>query len=86
MTNDQLAEALSEALVSPNEQDQNVVPANVVDGLFVIAQGLQGIAVSIKYLGNADAATPLGALEALGIQLEKASTLIADALSESGRE
>ena len=51
-----IAVVLDEALVdvtkspfwSPNESDRNMEPANVVDGLFAIARGLQAVATAIK--------------------------------------
>ena len=52
-------------LISPNVKDVNGDPANVVDGLFAIARGLAAVAEAINRLGNADAATPMGAIEML---------------------
>jgi len=42
------AEALREALISPNECDANLEPANVVDGLFAIARSLTAVAEAIE--------------------------------------
>lgn len=60
------AAAIREALISPNEHDQNLEPANVVDGLFAIARALHAVARELRDLGNGDAATPMGAIEAFG--------------------
>jgi hypothetical protein len=38
------AEAIENTLVSPNEHDRNLEPANVVDGLFAIARAIHRIA------------------------------------------
>lgn len=38
------AEALYETLISPNESDSNMEPANVVDGLFAIAKAIHRLA------------------------------------------
>ncbi len=46
--NNQLAEAIRYTLVSPNECDSNLEPANVVDGLFAIARALQDVASAIR--------------------------------------
>ena len=43
-----VAEALRETLISPNECDSNLEPANVVDGLFAIARGLVAVAEAIE--------------------------------------
>jgi hypothetical protein len=39
-----LATALAEVFVSPNESDANYEPANVVDGLFAIARAIHRLA------------------------------------------
>jgi hypothetical protein len=38
-----IADALLSVLISPNEEDRNWEPANVVDGLFAIARALDRI-------------------------------------------
>lgn len=47
-----------------------------------IKEGLLAIARAIHMLGNADASTPMGGLEALGAVILESSTPIANALSE----
>ncbi|MGE5618093.1 MAG: hypothetical protein ACM3US_02415 [Sphingomonadaceae bacterium] len=47
-----------------------------------LREGLQAIAHAIKLLGNADAATPMGGLEALGKVILESNGAIADAISE----
>jgi len=68
-----LAKALQATLISPNEADRNLEPANVVDGLFAIARALQNIANELRFLGNGDALEPsgtrFGALEAFGLHM-----------------
>ena len=44
---DPVAEAIIRTLESPNETDQNLENANVVDGLFAIARALHHLAESI---------------------------------------
>lgn len=53
-------DVLVECLISPNESDRNMEPANVVDGLFAIARGLQAVAKAIHALGTNNAAYPEG--------------------------
>jgi hypothetical protein len=38
------SKALLETLISPNEVDSNLEPANVVDGLFAIARAIEHLA------------------------------------------
>lgn len=83
MMTEQVAKALMETLVSPNESDQNLEPANVVDGLFAIARGLEAVARSIRDLGNGDAATPMGAIEGFAVIVRDACGDIASAIRET---
>lgn len=76
--------ALSDCLMSPNESDRNLEPANVVDGLFAIARAVDRLANAIHKLGTADAATPMGAIETHNIAVRDAAERIAEAI-ESGR-
>lgn len=49
---------------------------NIVDALYFIGRGLREIAVQIKYLGLADAGTPMGAIEVLASKVGE----VADAI------
>lgn len=60
---------LRQCLISVNESDRNLEPANVVDGLFAIARGLHAVAQSIEKLGISDASTPFGAVELLSMEI-----------------
>ena len=73
-------ELIAEGLWSANESDRNGEQANVVDGLFAIARGLELVAGAIDRLGNADAATQMGALEGHGKAILDASTRVAGAI------
>lgn len=44
----------------------NSPKGNVTEALFEIAEAINNVAVALKYLGNGDAATTMGAIEALG--------------------
>ena len=80
---DATASALRETLISPNEQDQNLESANVVDGLFAIARALQQVATEIKYLGCGNASTNgWGAIETASQHIgQKLDNLIEQGLS-----
>lgn len=55
--------------------------ANLADGLLAIAYGLQAVARSIDRLGNNDAATNMGAIEALSVQMREGFGAIAEAIT-----
>ena len=78
-----LADAIELTLISPNETDVNLEPANVVDGLFFIGRAIQKVAHALSDLGTAGAATPMGAIEVLAMELKTASELIAGAMDQS---
>jgi hypothetical protein len=55
---------------------------NVVDGLFAISDSLQSVARALVRLGHNDAATNMGAMEALGAAVLDGSERIALALGQ----
>lgn len=77
-----LATAVRETLISPNEQDSNLEAANVVDALFAISRSLDRVASALRSLGNGDAATPMGAIEAFGDLIGKKMDALTDAIAE----
>lgn len=78
---------LGDCLISHHELNQaGTEPANVVDGLFAIAHSLEQVARAIRDLGNADAATPMGAIEALGLAMKDGLGSIAIAIEDHTRE
>ena len=54
----------------------------IEDGLFAIAASLDRVAHAIHRLGNADAMTPFGGMEALGMAITEAADRIASALTD----
>jgi len=50
---DRVSEVLWELLRSPNALDSNLEPANVVDGLYRIAQALDRVADSLEFVARA---------------------------------
>lgn len=78
-----VADAIRGALHSDNAAYRKTV--NVTDGLFEIAHALDRLANAIGRLGNADAATPMGAIEAFGAHIgEKLDALTGAIESLSG--
>ena len=54
----------------------------IADALARIADALERVARAIDRLGNADATTPFGGLEALGMSTVEAANIIATAIEE----
>ena len=52
--------------------------------LLVLAEAVDNVAVSLNKLGNNDACTPMGGLEALGLVLKEGMSEMATAMSEIG--
>ncbi len=71
-------------LESPNESDHNGEAANIVDALFFIGRSLDGVADALRCLGNGNASTNMGAIEAasvkIGGSIERGLSDIADAV------
>jgi hypothetical protein len=70
-------ESLDDVLLSEEHENPDGSPMNLTDGL---VHGLLRIAASLKLLGLADAATPLGAMEALSLEVKHGSERIAEGL------
>jgi hypothetical protein len=82
-----IAHALIDTLTTQDNPDQEQYQeGNVVDALFQIAKALDNVAVALQYLGNGNAATNMGAIEALGLVMKEgmasSSSSIIDGLSE----
>jgi hypothetical protein len=50
------------------------------EGLAEVADALDGIALQLKYLGNGNAATQMGAIEGLSVHVKEGLMAIADGL------
>jgi len=83
MDENKIAKAIWGTLSSPNESDSNLETANVVDALCKCARGLHRIAEALNRLGNADASTPMGGMEALGAVHKEGYELLADAIRDT---
>lgn len=79
----ELAQALKQTLISPNVADSNLEPASIVDA---IAKLGDDISHGLKWLGNADAATPMGALEAHGKAIADGAETLASAITGAADE
>ena len=62
--------ALEEVLTTTDSEDCHST-VNVADGLFAIAQSIDGLTRAVRYLGNGDASTHFGALEAVSMQIKE---------------
>jgi uncharacterized protein YukE len=81
-----VAAALGDTLTSFNVPDSNLEASNIVDALENVANAIR---YGLKWLGNADAATSMGALEAHGLTIKESADQIASAihdLAEAVRE
>lgn len=58
--------------------------ANPIDALLLIADSIAELACAVDRLGNADASTPMGGLEALGKVFQERLSDISDAIREAG--
>ena len=67
-TIDRLGNVIRVCLIS-HDVESNGDSANVVDGLFAIARGLESVAQAIHKLGFADASTPMGAIESATVEI-----------------
>lgn len=73
------ANSIEACFISPNVPDSNLEPANVVD---VIAGAGLNISRALDRLGNADASTPLGAIENLAMEMKHGLGAVADSICE----
>ena len=80
------AEVLAEAKSKKGPDMGTVAKAILCCGLSLehVADKLGSVAFQLKYLGNGDAATPMGALEALGLVIKESVGSMASAISEVG--
>ncbi len=79
---DELARALLDTLRSFEAPHRNGRAANVVDGLFAIAEAVHRTADALYKLGLADASTRMGALECLALEVKEGTERLADALGD----
>lgn len=81
-SNNPIASALEYVLTSPNVADSNGETANLVDTTNHIAQAIRLVANALDRLGTANAATPMGAIEFLAIEVRNGSQAIAGAIGD----
>lgn len=73
-----LEEILREALFA--EPGSKNDAKNAVDALFSIADSLHEVAAALRALGNGNACTQMGAIEAFGIVVKDSADRLADAI------
>ena len=56
-------------------------PVNLTDGLFAIAYAIGALSRSIDRLGTANAATPMGAIEILAMEVKEGFSSISSSLN-----
>jgi hypothetical protein len=76
-TANELSDAIRDVFTSEDRRGGDCEPANVVDTVHELAEAVR---YGLKWLGNADACTPMGALEAHGKVIMEAGEQVASAL------
>lgn len=76
-TNNRTADAILRSFVSDDVPNGQLQPANVVDVLATVGQG---VVTQLKYLGGGDNTDHRGAVEMLGVSVREAGERIAEGL------
>jgi hypothetical protein len=71
------ARRLEEAMSAQFPADNQIASA-----LRDVAKSIDGVASALRALGNADAATPMGAIEALGVTLKESLAEVAESVGQ----
>lgn len=82
---DPVAAALHATLITPNETDSNMEPANIVDGLFAIARAIDSLAVAVTRVSHGDVHGATG-LEMLSIAVNGPGAIGHDAVTTAIRD
>ena len=80
MTRNAPKEDLRACFVATDCSGRDLKGCNIVDALFSIAHSLDGVARAILDLGNADASTPMGAIEAFGLVMKHGLQQVAESI------
>lgn len=77
----QIAEVLAESLMTPvtNMGDRKTI----VDAVFYVGEGLHKIAGALRALGTGDAATTMGALECVAMEIRGLAAAVRERETES---
>lgn len=82
---EEIAEALTRVFESPNVRDSSgELNANIVDAIDRHADAILSLANAIRDLGNGNAATSMGGMEALGKAICDSADTVANALTALG--
>lgn len=68
--------------MSPDLGEDYEESIGVERALFAIAIALNNVALQLKYLGNGDAATTMGAIEAFGVVVKEGFESLVSAISD----
>jgi hypothetical protein len=85
MDDSKLSTVLEDVLTSSYGQHHGY-EGNITDALFTIGRALSDLAVHVKYLGNGDAGTRMGAIEAFGMHIGEKLDRLANAIEELGEK
>jgi hypothetical protein len=81
-----VAQAIENSFESDAVENTLGESANIVDAIVMVAEGLRAVARAIRDLGNGDAATNMGAIEAfgkhIGDKLDGITSAISSGLSD----
>ena len=76
MTNDE------QAAVDELERADLEGTSEIAYAIIRLAHAMERVAIHLKYLGNGDAATPMGAIEAFGLVMKEGMDRIADSVGD----
>lgn len=77
-----IEELIANSLHSSQETGGDGRSANIVDALFFIGRNIGQLAQAIERLGVNGASTPMGAIEALGLEIKKLAGALRGGFSE----
>lgn len=82
---EEIAEALTQVFESPSVRDSSgEFNANIVDAIDRHTDAILSLANAIRDLGNGNAATQMGGMEALGVAISDSADTVAAALTALG--
>lgn len=76
------SDPISQAFTTGRHDPRGLEIHNVADGLFAIAKSLDRVAAALVALGNGNASTQMGAIEAHGLAVKETGQAIAGAIAE----
>ncbi len=77
----QIAQAINYALVSPNEADSNMEPANVTDGLFALMRAVRFLGATLGTVQHDEQYGTITSVESVAQAISNSGERIAEALN-----